>query len=250
MNQNDVEIIAQEQNKSSEPIFNNVPFGTLFIILIIALIHFAREFEKEGQIFNWVAQSALIPERYYQDLIYGASPFEIYWPFVGYQFLHAGLFHLLMNSGMLIQAGPIAEMGFIKDANIVNFRDLKTRPDYKSKRARAAFWFFIYFIICGIGSAIGFMFINTETNILLMGASGSISGVFAGFLWSAYNMAPRGSKIFKLLLISACVFLIINVGGAAFARITSFIPIAWEAHLFGFITGLIIYPVFYYSLRR
>lgn len=237
-------------NDNHQPIFNNMPLGTFFILGLIIIIHLARGFEKDNQVFAWVLQSAFIPARFFEHITTNANSFETYWPLVGYQLLHAGHFHLIMNSGMLIQAGPIAEMGFIKDANILNFRELKSNPLYKVRRARAAFWFFIYFIICGIGSALGFYFINREPNVLLMGASGSISGVFAGFLWSAYNMAPKGSNIFKLLFMSASVFLIINVGGAAFARITNFIPIAWEAHLFGFLTGLIFYPIFYFALRR
>lgn len=240
----------QSIDNERQPVFNNFPLGTMFILAIMIIIHIVRGFEDNGQVFSWVLQSAFIPARFFEHLAFKANGFETYWPLVGYQFLHAGYFHLIMNSGMLIQAGPIAEMGFIKNANIVNYRHLKSNPQYKVRRARAAFWFFIYFIICGIGSALGFYIINKEPNVLLMGASGSISGVFAGFLWSAYNMAPKGSQIFKLLFMSASVFLVINVGGAAFARITNFIPIAWEAHLFGFVTGLIIYPIFYFALRR
>ena len=77
----------------------------------------------------------------------------------------------------------------------------------------------------------------------------AISGVFAGFLIGAYKMVRDGRKILKLLSGSALVFLILNVGGAFVARLSNIIPIAWEAHLFGFLTGMATYPFFYWMVN-
>lgn len=237
---------SQNQNNKEEPFFKNLPFGTMSIVILLLLIQLVRKFEPTDIPFNWVIQSALIPDRLEYGLKYGGNILAIFWPFVGYQLLHAGWFHVLMNCGMLLQAGPIAEIGFIKGGNLLNYSQLKAIPSQRSNIARAAFWFVIYYIVCGIGSALGFLWINHEPNIILMGASGSISGVFAGFLIGAYKMVPRGTNLLRLLGGSAIAFLLLNVGGAFVARISDTIPIAWEAHLFGFITGIICYPIFYW----
>ena len=42
---------------------------------------------------------------------------------------------------------------------------------------------------------------------------------------------------------SGGVFLFLNVGLAAAALLTGFLPIAWEAHLGGFVAGLAAYPL-------
>jgi membrane associated rhomboid family serine protease len=38
------------------------------------------------------------------------------------------------------------------------------------------------------------------------------------------------------------VFLAVNVALAALARFTGVLPIAWEAHLGGFVAGVLLYP--------
>jgi membrane associated rhomboid family serine protease len=242
------ELKTQSENQK-EPLFNNMPIATLIIVIICIAIEFVRSFEANNVPFAWVIDSALIPARYYYYRDMGNLGFAALWPFVGYQFLHAGWFHVLMNCGMMLQAGPIAEIGLIKNANMINYREIKTTNEGRYFVARGAFWFSIFFIMCGIGSAIGFMWFNNEPNVTLMGASGAISGVFAGFLWAAFKSAKRGTQMLKLLASSAFFFLFINVGGAALARFTNFIPIAWDAHLFGFLTGLMVYPFIYKLVR-
>lgn len=244
--------IIQDSKKDvlkDEPFFKNMPLGTFSIVVLLLLIQLVREILPVDVTYSWVISSALIPDRFYAYYSQGFDAFATYWPFIGYQFLHSGWFHVSMNCGMLLQAGPIAEISLIKGGNLLNYSALKEMPSQRANLARATFWFVIYYILCGIGAAVGFMMVNHEPNITIIGASGAISGVFAGFLIGAYKMVRDGRKILKLLSGSALVFLILNVGGAFVARLSNTIPIAWEAHLFGFLTGLVIYPFFYWLVN-
>ena len=245
---------ANNQSKSKhvqkeEPFFKNMPTGTFAIVVLLLLIQLIRKILPTDITYSWVMASALMPDRFYAYYSQGADLFATFWPFIGYQFLHSGWFHVSMNCGMLLQAGPIAEISLIKGGDLINYSALKEMPSQKANLARATFWFVLYYIICGIGAAIGFMLVNHEPYVLLMGASGSISGVFAGFLIGAYKMVRDGRKILRLLSGSALVFLVLNVGGAFVARLSNTIPIAWEAHLFGFVTGLIFYPLLYWMVN-
>lgn len=229
-----------------EPIFQNLPQGTIALLAIMILVQLLRIGETDlRNTAAWVDSSSLVAIRLKDFFQNGIGGFGALWPLIGYQFLHGGFFHLTMNSAMLLQVGPISEIGFIPGANLINYKTIPENAFGRRVKLQAAIWFILFFLSCGIFGGLGFYFLNPDSNIMLMGASGSISGVFAGYLWSAFIMAPRGHLVLKPLISSAMVFLFINVGLAAFARSIDAIPIAWESHLFGFIGGLIFYPIFY-----
>lgn len=82
----------------------------------------------------------------------GFSPYQL----ITHQFLHAGLFHIAFNMLALISIGPVVE-------------------DYIGSRK-----FTIYYLLCGLGSALLHMFmINSSTP--LVGASGAIYGIMLMF---------------------------------------------------------------------
>lgn len=232
-------------NSPREPIFKNLPLGTLLILLIIGAIFVVRLGEPEGSNYVWAAKAALVSGKLTQYLTQGTGGTSELWPLISYQFLHAGIFHMVMNVAMLLQVGPICEIGFIPNANLNNYSNMPKENFATKLKAKAALLFILYFLACGIIAALGFVWFNWDSPIPLVGASGSISGIFAGYLWSAFIMAPRGSQIVRPLAESAIVFLIINVGLAALVRGSDLIAIAWEAHLFGFLAGLALYPLFY-----
>jgi|GEM_PF-1685559 membrane associated rhomboid family serine protease len=233
-----------------EPIFKNLPLGTTLILLVIIAIFLARLGEPKGEMYIWAAKAALVSADLTDYLVHGIGQVSELLPLISYQFLHAGIFHLVMNAAMLLQVGPICEIGLIPHANMNNYANMPKSPLARKLKLRAAFWFVLYFLLCGIFAALGFVLLNLGSNIPLVGASGSISGAYAGYLWSVFIMAPKGSQILKPLVNSAVVFLVINVGLAAVVRGNDLIAIAWEAHLFGFLAGLALYPLFYRFSRN
>lgn len=210
--------------KPREPIFNQMPIGVAALIALIITAHLIFFLLDPAAKTNTMAAFALSPALFAQDLA-GNDWLSALKMLFGYQFLHGGTLHIVMNLAMLLQAGPIAEAGLRRNAH-------------------STIRFILLFLLCGVGGGLAFCAFNPGSVGVTIGASGAISGVFAGFLWGAIGLARPGQAMLKPVLASAVVFLLINVGLAALARGFNFVPIAWESHLGGFVAGLILYPIF------
>jgi membrane associated rhomboid family serine protease len=207
-----------------EPIFNQIPVGVTVLIAMIIAAHLIFSLQGAAREAETLATFGLSPAQFARDVAAGDWLSAMTMLF-GYQFLHGGTLHLVMNLAMLLQAGPIAEAGL-------------RRNQYSTVR------FVAFYLLCGVGGGLAFCAINPGSEGLTIGASGAISGVFAGFLWGAIGLARPGQAMLMPVIASAVVFLLINVGLAALARGFDFVPIAWESHLGGFVAGLILYPIF------
>ena len=209
--------------KKREPIFNQTPLGVAGLIGAILTAHIVSllvgfEATQSARGHYGVVPYYIISELSHHRI--GAA----LTPLVAHQFMHSGTLHVVMNLAMLLQAGPIAELGLARN------RDSVAR-------------FVIFFLACGICGGLMYCWLNPASQIPTIGASGAISGVFAGFLWAGIGLARPGQAMLKPVLVSAAVFLIINVGLAWVSRVLNVVPIAWESHLGGFIGGLILYPL-------
>lgn len=209
--------------KKREPIFNQTPLGVVILIAVILLVHIVCLLAGPDFTQSAHSQYGVIPARLMSELGLHDVPAAIA-PLFTYQFLHGGTLHLVMNLAMLLQAGPIAEMGLNRN------RDGVLR-------------FIIFFLLCGVFGALAYVWINPLSQIPTIGASGAISGVFAGFLWAAIGMAKPEQRMLRPVITSAVIFLLINVGLAWIGRALNFVPIAWESHLGGFVAGLVLYPM-------
>lgn len=93
-------------------------------------------------------------------------------------FIHGGFFHLVGNMLFLWTFGPQTETCFNIDF------DHRHRP-------RNIFWqFTIVYLLCGVGAALLFSVFNINSQTVLIGASGAISGVLgasAMLLWKEYR---------------------------------------------------------------
>ena len=135
---------------------------------------------------------------------------------VTHAFLHANWLHLGMNALIYLQAAPTV-----------------------AQRLGGA-RFLLLFFISAIGGALTYLWINPESRIPAVGASGAICGLFAAF-FLAWAPNPREALRNPQVRYGVLMFLGINVGLAALARISGTLPIAWEAHLGGFVAGGIAY---------
>lgn len=248
--ENGTKEISQPQGPpKGQHIFNFLPPATITLLLIMLFVHVLRINEDKDGISYFVAYSAFNLERDYGDGSSFLGNVLFYWQFIGYQFLHAGGFHLAMNAAMMLQAGPIAEIGLIDKANPVNIRQLSQEKGFWVKRLKATIGFILVFLLSGALGALGFALLNRGQEYLLMGASGSISGIYAAFLWASFKMMPDKKRVLSLIGGAIVVFLGVNVIGAAMARNAGFVAIAWEAHLIGFIAGAVLYPIIWRLVR-
>lgn len=201
-----------------------MPLGVALVIGAVLAVHLLGQIAGPDAWYAFQSQNGIVPARI-DSQIEGGNFLSPLGAMLTSQFLHSGTLHLVMNLAMLLQAGPIAEFGLNKN---------------KDEAVR----FIIFFLLCGIISGMTFYWMNPGSMAVALGASGAISGVFAGFLWAVVGSAPPGQPILRPVLSSGIVFLVINVGLAWIARVTNFLPIAWECHLGGFVGGLILYPLF------
>lgn len=174
---------------------------------------------------NWAfAEFAVIPGLYAgQGGEYAhATLLDRIAPLFGHVFLHGGWLHLGLNLIFLLQVGGLVAF----------------RLDDGSGPLR----FLAVFFGSAAAGALAYIWLNPQSMIPAVGASGAISGLFAAFLLAArsdWRSALRDRRV----LSAGFWFLAVNVGLAAAARISGVLPIAWEAHLGGFIGGALLYPL-------
>jgi membrane associated rhomboid family serine protease len=168
---------------------------------------------------------AVIPARFQPGPFAFNAPLEALGPIFGHVFLHLTPWplHVGMNLFVYFQvAGPLA---------------LRL-----SERGDGAWRFLALFFGAAAGGAIAYILINPHAEEPALGASGAICGLFAGYLLGArrnWRQALADPQIRR----AGFWFLFINVGLAAVARVTNFLPIAWEGHLGGFLAGALLFPL-------
>jgi membrane associated rhomboid family serine protease len=153
---------------------------------------------------------------YFEGAREGASvPLQFWATFLTHAFLHGGLLHLFMNTGIFLALGSMLAKG------------LGTQQ------------FLVLFTVSAIGGALLFALISNPQGPLV-GASGALFG-FIGALkrWEWRWIAATGASSQKfwgtiLGLAGINVVLALTFQGA---------EIAWEAHLGGFIAGWLIAPM-------
>jgi membrane associated rhomboid family serine protease len=200
---------------TDQPIFNVPPvtkvlLGANAAVYLVMLLLPAR-LEQKAPVFF-----AFAPARYvtidWNSLPGLLSPLT-------YQFLHGGVAHLVIN--ML----GLAAFGSGVERNIGPWRMLGL------------------YLLAGVVGAFAQFAAHPESAQLLVGASGSISGLFAGVLWFAARR--RGF----LLLVG--LWMVMNVVTGEFGLLAEGgVPVAWIAHLGGFLTGLFLFPLLEQRGRR
>jgi membrane associated rhomboid family serine protease len=180
----------------------------------------------------------LVPAKYSYPkwaFIHGV-PFDDYLSFVTNMFLHGGWFHIIGNMWFLYIFGGTVEdsMGHIR--------------------------FLIFYFLAGILASVTYFLIDIHSKIPEFGASGAIAGVMGAYIL----MFPK-ARILTLILIfffpwfvelPALVFigywfLIQLVSGTlTMASPVSQGGIAWWAHVGGFVSGMVMLPLFRRPPRR
>lgn len=222
-----------------EPIFN-VPGLVLGLLATFFAVHLLRWLLPADENAWLTAVLAFIPAR-----VSGMAPdlpggrIAAVTSFVTHQFVHGDLAHLLINSAWLLAFGtPVA-------------------------RRTGAVRFLAFFLLAGIAGALLYLALNGSIPILVVGASGAISGLMgAAFRFLFRSMeeagplglaAARSTPLMPLaetltdrrILMAVAGWTVLNVllaWGAA--GLTEAAGIAWEAHLGGFYAGLLLYGFF------
>lgn len=223
-----------------EPIFN-APAVVVWLLALMASVHAGLSLLSEPTWGEVVETLALIPSRYTGSaaLLPGGEIAAVT-SFVTHQVVHGDLTHLILNSAWLLAFGSAVA-------------------------SRIGTWRFLAFaVLSGIAGALAFLAAHIGDNTLMVGASGALAGLMGGafrFLFAAFDdggpAAFRGdpTRIRRMSLIElACdrraqlaigFWVGLNFLTALLAPLlTSAGGIAWEAHLGGFLFGLLSFAAF------
>lgn len=227
----------------SAPILNVPPvvfylalaFAGVFVVLAIAPQRFAAIVE---------VAAAVSPRRFLAGPGANGGVLGMAAPLIGHIFIHANLPHLGFNSVWLLAFGaPVAR------------RFGAGGPERKIGTTWGASVFLIFFFLCGAFGALFYVFIHPHQSTLLWGASGAIFGLFGGLARIAFyrpspmeegsrRIAPLTSRTviaWTLFAILSNVMIGVFGGGVLGVHDTQ---IAWEAHIGGYLFGLLTFGFF------
>lgn len=214
--------------KDAQPSYST-PVVTMLLIAANVLVFLYQVSLERFTLNHFIETYALIPAR-----------FEIANVFTS-MFLHGGWMHLLGNMWFLWIFGDNVEdaLGHIK--------------------------YLLFYLLAGVVAAMGHVFLNPDSAIPTVGASGAIAGVMGGyivkfphsriltlvfiFFFVTFVQVPAGIMLAYWFLIQ----LMSGVGSIATTQATSG-GVAWFAHVGGFLAGLVLIKVMgtreRYSRRR
>ena len=231
-------------NQSRQPVFN-VPSSVTAIVAVLGLIHAVRKLVlTPEQDLHFLLLSAFIPARYDTSVLPGGSfpggwGADI-WTFVSYALIHADLPHLGFNVVWLLPFGSAL-----------------------ARRVGAA-RFFAFFAMTAAAGAVAHLVTHSGELAPMIGASASISGMMAAAMRFAFQRggplamgrgeesshvpaaslgaALRDPRVLAFLGIWFGLNVLFGLGSLSlFGGEES---LAWEAHIGGFLAGLLLFAAF------
>ncbi|MEQ1863858.1 MAG: rhomboid family intramembrane serine protease [Micropepsaceae bacterium] len=212
-------------DESREPILRS-PRIVTFFIGVFFIVHTASQFLTGEQYDYLIGNFALIPAQFESD----AGGVLAIAPMLTYAFLHGDFVHLIFNS-----------LWFLVFATAVARRAGTGR-------------FLLLLLITTLGAAVVHLIFHWGSPVPVVGASGAVSGLMGAafrFIFIDPRTTPvwppaRLSLISRPVLLASSVWIVLNI----VLGVTGFTPdgfgraIAWEAHIGGFLTGLLLFPLF------
>jgi membrane associated rhomboid family serine protease len=232
--------------QSSEPIFN-VPTVVSALLAVLLAIHAIREWAITPEFDNellWLF--AFVPSRY-DSAVFGTGAFPgglaaDVWTFITYAFLHGSWTHLGLNAVWLLAFGtPVAR------------RFGPTR-------------FILFFAVTAAGGALAHLAVYSGERVPMIGASAAISGFMAAAIRFAFQRGGplrfigrdrddayrvpalplravlRDGRVLIFLAVWFGLNLLFGLGSIGLDGGDQ--AIAWQAHIGGFLAGLLAFPLF------
>ena len=152
-----------------------------------------------------------------------ATPLPVYFNFLSSMFMHGSIMHIFGNMLFLWVFGDNLEnlLGHIR--------------------------FAAFYIVCGIAAALAQIFMDTDSVIPMLGASGAISGVLGGYLLLFPRRRVR-ALIFNFLtevpaFVAVGIWIVYQLV-AGYLTPAGTGGVAYAAHIGGFIAGLVFVKIF------
>lgn len=242
-------VTQPSDRKSSEPIFN-VPPVVIATVAVLVGVHLFRMFVlSPSEDEKFVLTFAFIPGRYSTDpLIDGSYPGGFgaeLWTFFTYAFLHANLLHIALNLAWLIPFGTALARRF------------------------GAWRYIAFMLITAAAGAFAQLISNPHADVPMIGASAAISGAMAAAMrfvfqrhgplenWrngvgnnEAYRVPAvpllatfRDGRFILFLAVWMGLNALFGLGAVSFGTEPGQ-QLAWQAHIGGFLAGLVLFAAF------
>ena len=213
-----------------QPIFR-APAVVLWLIAVLTALHGLRIWLPPARAQDLAIEYGLVPARYSRAFLESrmldpGTVWDRAVPFVSYMGLHNDWTHLAINCLWLLAFGPIVARRF------------------------GATLFLAFFILCGIAGGLTYLAFAWGSEVAVIGASGAISGLMAAALrmlpgqspWAVPGATPLAPIFSRQMLIFTGTLVAINVltvvSGLSVGGETG--QVAWQAHLGGFVAGLLL----------
>jgi membrane associated rhomboid family serine protease len=228
---------------SHEPIFN-VPGVLIATLAVLVLVQVVRALLPQAADIEVLLLFAFIPARYDTNILVDAAwPGGLgadIWTFVSYALLHADWMHLLFNSIWLLAFGtPLA-------------------------RRFGASRFLAFFAVTAAAGALAHLMTHFGQIVPMVGASGAISGAMSGAMRFAFQRGGpltfggsqqsyrvpalslvdsfRDPRVLAFLAVWFGLNLLFGLGSISLTGNEQ--PVAWQAHVGGFLAGLVLFSWF------
>jgi membrane associated rhomboid family serine protease len=232
--------------RTSEPIFN-IPAIVLAIVGICVLVLVGEELLLSNEDYiAFLYYFAFVPARYGNPLLPtgsfpGGTGADV-WTFVTYAFIHGDITHLGMNSIWFLPFGSAVARRF-GNLRVIGF-----------------------FAATAAAGALTYLLTHWGDVMPMVGASAAVSGFMAGSIRFAFqrggplamfrsaepaaylvpaaplSSALRDPRIVLFLLVWFGLNLLFGIGSIGLTGGEH--PIAWQAHIGGFVAGLLLFPLF------
>lgn len=200
--------IPPPQVAAPEPMFN-APAASIALLALLTIAYGVQVF-------------LLTPDQVYAGALSGQALAQGRWStLISHMFLHGNLVHILMNGGAALAFGPAVARHF-------------------GPGVRSGLVFLLFYLVCGVVGGLGYVALHPGGTGVVIGASGAISGLWGG----AARLLGRRRGLSGLWegpvrgQIAVVVALNLLIGLAGFAM--GGLSIAWEAHIAGFVAGLLL----------
>lgn len=210
--------LRQLETGSSIPPERGLPPVLGVILLALLAAHAARIMAPEDFQIWLVRTVAVHPLQFDPGTAESfSSPWGALLQLAGSALLHANWVHVGLNAACLLQAGvPVARI----------------LGEGRSGGGR----FVLVFFGSAIAGSLAYVVWNWGSPSEALGASGAVCGVFGAYFVTLKG-DWRASLADRQVRAGVAVFLLVNVVLVAIIRMIGVLPIAWEAHLGGFLGG-------------
>jgi membrane associated rhomboid family serine protease len=204
-----------DRKPAGEPVFN-APWPAMALVILIIGGYALQTRLSPSSIDAWVFTPAALNAGEWRGVFTAI-------------FLHGGWTHAITNAAMALAfATPLAR--------------------YLGDQPRGVFAFFAFYLLCGALGNLGFAAIHPGSAAGIIGASGAVSGLMGAVARLIGGHGRLGALTSPPVLAMGGALLVVNlliaVLGGGWVPGSGGAGVAWEAHLAGFLAGLLLVTPF------